>query len=122
LGTFDVVLYYMKEPLTALERVRRATAGVAVIETEAIWVPAAGEDASLLAFYSGDESSRDYGNWYAPNEKALHGLCRAAGFSRVDTVLGPPTSPPAPPKRLLRPTRPDVPGAQKYRLVVQAFS
>src|SRR5688500_10411773 len=79
----------MKEPLTALERLRRATKEVAVIETEALWVRHH-EDESLLAFYPGDELSADFGNWYAPNERALHALCRAAGFGRVVTVAGPP--------------------------------
>jgi tRNA (mo5U34)-methyltransferase len=64
LGPFDVVLYlgvlyHMKEPLTALERVRRVTREVAVIETEAVFVPGTEADASLLNFYPGDESSGD---------------------------------------------------------------
>lgn len=94
LGTFDVVLYlgvlyHVKEPLTALEKVRRVTAGVAVVETEALWLRGA-ESAALSSFYAGDELNADFGNWYATNEAALHALCRAAGFARVETVLGPP--------------------------------
>ncbi len=122
LGVFDVVLYlgvlyHIKEPLTALERLRRVTGEVAVIETEGIWLEG-GEDAPLLEFYPGDELGHDYGNWYATNEKALHGLCRAAGFGRVETKIGPP---PMPRTRrvdrvLGRPRRPD-----KYRIVVHAF-
>lgn len=127
LGTFDVVLYlgvlyHMREPLTALERVRRTTAQVAMIETEAVWIPGAEEDASLFAFYPGDELGRDYGNWFAPNEQALHGLCRAAGFSKVETRQGPPTLPPAPAKRWLRRLVTPPPAAtQNYRLVVHAY-
>lgn len=94
LGTFDVVLYlgvlyHIKEPLTALERLRKVTGGVAAIETEGVWVPGLDDD-SLLAFYAGDELSGDFGNWYAPTEAGLHALCRAAGFSRVETKAGPP--------------------------------
>lgn len=94
LGAFDVVLYlgvlyHMKEPLTALDRVRRVTGEVAVIETAAVWI-AGLEDEPLTAFFAGDELAHDYGNWYAPNQAALHAWCRAAGFSRVETVVGPP--------------------------------
>ena len=94
LGTFDVVLYlgvlyHVKEPLAALERLRRVTGDVAVIETEAVWVRGL-EHKALSEFYAGDELNADFGNWYATNERALHGLCRAAGFTRVETVVGPP--------------------------------
>jgi tRNA (mo5U34)-methyltransferase len=96
LGRFDVVLYlgvlyHVKEPLTALEQVRRVTGdgGVAVIETEAVWLRGL-EGEPLAAFYAGDELNADFGNWYATNERALHAMCRAAGFGRVETVQGPP--------------------------------
>jgi tRNA (mo5U34)-methyltransferase len=84
LGAFDVVLYlgvlyHMKEPLAALERLRRVTKEVAVVETEAVWMRHH-EHEALVAFYPGDELSGDFGNWYAPNERGLHALCRAAGF------------------------------------------
>lgn len=94
LGTFDVVfyfgvLYHMKEPLTALERLRAATRSVAVIETEAVDVPSLPE-VSLLTFVAGDDVGSDYGNWYVTSAAGLRSLCLAAGFSRVDIVCGPP--------------------------------
>lgn len=98
LGTFDVVLYmgvlyHMPEPLTALQRVRSVTGEVAVIETVAVRVPGQ-EDSSLLAFYPGNElGGSDFGNWFAPTERALIGLCRAAGFSRVEVVRAVPPEP-----------------------------
>jgi tRNA (mo5U34)-methyltransferase len=98
LGTFDVVLYlgvlyHMPEPLTALRRVRAVTSGVAVIETVAVRVLGQRE-ASLTAFYAGNElGGADFGNWYAPTERALVALCRAAGFSRVEVVRGAPAVP-----------------------------
>lgn len=90
LGTFDVVLflgvlYHLKDPVSAVERLHRTATQVAVIETEAVRIEGY-DDASLMAFYPGDELSADYGNWYVPTETALHGLCRAAGFTRVETV------------------------------------
>jgi tRNA (mo5U34)-methyltransferase len=98
LGTFDVafylgVLYHMPEPLTALQRLRAVTGEVAVVETVAVRVLGQRE-ASLLAFYPGNElGGADFGNWYAPTEQALVGLCRAAGFSSVKVVRAAPAVP-----------------------------
>lgn len=95
LGRFDIVLYlgvlyHMPEPLTALRRVRAVTGEVAVIETVAVRVLAQ-RDASLLAFYAGNElGGADFGNWFAPTQAGLVELCRAAGFKRVDVRRGPP--------------------------------
>jgi tRNA (mo5U34)-methyltransferase len=94
LGQFDVVLflgvlYHVRDPLAALERVRALTDGVAVIETEAIEVlglPAS----SMLSFTEGAQLRRDHTNWFVPTRAALHGMCLAAGFSRVETRIGPP--------------------------------
>ena len=93
LGIFDVVfylgvLYHMKNPLAALERLARVTAELAVIETTAVAVPGF-EERALCEFYESDELNLDVTNWWGPNLKALHGLCRAAGFSRVETRVGP---------------------------------
>ncbi|MGO8870143.1 MAG: DUF1698 domain-containing protein [Acidimicrobiales bacterium] len=101
LGTFDVVLYlgvlyHMKEPLTCLERIRSVTQEVAVIETQAVHFQHL-EHEPLLQFYAGGELNADFGNWYIPTMGALHSLCRAAGFSSVRTIEGPPSAPaPAP--------------------------
>lgn len=97
LGQFDVVLYlgvlyHMREPLTALTRLRKVTAEVAVIETVGLSVPGH-RDIPLLRFYPGNELNADFGNWFTISETALHGLCRAAGFSASKTILGEETSP-----------------------------
>lgn len=123
LGAFDVVLhlgvlYHMKEPLTALERLRRVTGEVAVVETVAVWV-AGFEDHPLVEFYAGDELARDYGNWYAPNQAALHGWCRAAGFREVRTVVGPPPHMGA--RRVRQVLRGGDRRVVRYRTVVHAF-
>ncbi len=101
LGQFDVVLflgvlYHLKEPLTALEQVRRATGGVAVLETEALLLRGPGPR-SVLEFTAGCYHGYDYSNWYTPTIEAIHELCLAAGFSKVNTVVGPPPEPPSPP-------------------------
>jgi tRNA (mo5U34)-methyltransferase len=98
IGIFDVVLYFgvlyhMKEPLRALERVRNVTREVAVIETYAIDVPGLRSE-GVLVFHPGDEVNADFGNWFAPSADALRRLCTAAGFGRVEIVAGPPSVPP----------------------------
>ncbi|HEX2062937.1 MAG TPA: DUF1698 domain-containing protein [Acidimicrobiales bacterium] len=96
LGQFDVVLflgvlYHMRHPLLALERLARLTAGVAVIETHAGFFPG-GEDLALCRFLEGDELDGDPTNWWSPNLRAVESMCRAAGFSRVEVVRGPRTT------------------------------
>lgn len=135
LGTFDVVLYlgvlyHMREPLSALRRLRQVTREVAVVETEAIEVPGH-EDEALCAFYPGGELNRDYGNWYALSEGALAGMCRAVGFRRVETKVGSPLLPPPPAPPIWRSTRQDRENyervmrdrqaTQRYRIVMHAF-
>jgi tRNA (mo5U34)-methyltransferase len=95
-GRFDVVLflgvlYHLREPLTALERIRALTGGVAVIETEAVRVLGL-PGARVLEFHPGGELRADHTNWFVPTEAALHALCRAAGFGRVETRIGPPSA------------------------------
>jgi tRNA (mo5U34)-methyltransferase len=134
LGRFDVVLYlgvlyHMKEPLTCLERVRAVTKEVAVIETEALHLQGL-EHEALLQFHAGSSLRTDFGNWYVPTIEALHNLCRAAGFSRVRTVNGPPEPKPEPfPPRKVRlgrrlagisPPPPSAP-SENYRAVVHAY-
>ena len=133
LGQFDVVLYlgvlyHMKEPLTCLERLRAVTREVAVIETEAVhlqWL----EHEALLQFHAGSTLRTDFGNWYVPTMAALHNLCRAAGFSKVETLVGPPAPPlPKPPSglRVGRRNQPVVTSptsapSENYRAIVYAF-
>jgi tRNA (mo5U34)-methyltransferase len=118
LGTFDVVLYlgvlyHMREPLTALQRVRRVAKEVAVVESEAIEIRGH-SSASLLQFMAGSDLREDFGNWYVPTEAALHQMCRAAGFSRVVTRRGPPSSPGDFARGLVR-------REARYRILVHAF-
>jgi hypothetical protein len=101
----------MKEPLTALERVREVTNEIAVIETEAVWLKGL-ETQALVEFFAGDDVNRDFGNWYVPTLPGLHALCKAAGFSEVRTIVGPPTRGPMP-KR--------VPRSSHYRALVHAL-
>jgi tRNA (mo5U34)-methyltransferase len=99
LGRFDIVLflgvlYHLESPLQAIRRVARVTApgGLAVIETEAVEVPGLG-NAAFCEFFPGQELNNDPTNWWAPNAKALEGLCRAAGFREVNLLVEPPSRP-----------------------------
>jgi len=92
LGQFDValylgVLYHMRHPLLALERLAQVTRQVAVIETSAIWTPYSNR--AYCEFFETNELGGDPTNWWAPNELALIGLCRAAGFRRVEILTRP---------------------------------
>lgn len=92
IGTFDVVLflgvlYHLEEPLTAIRRVFDLTApgGLCVIETEAVEFPGSAGRA-MCEFFSSSELNDDASNWWAPNQAALLGMCRAAGFSAVKAL------------------------------------
>jgi tRNA (mo5U34)-methyltransferase len=112
LGQFDVVfylgvLYHMENPLESLKRVRRLTKGVAVIETEAMEIGGL-EDRPLCEFFPpGAKLLDDPTNFWAPNARALAGLCETAGFRRAELL----TAAPAPRRGRLA----------RYRLVAHAF-
>jgi len=94
LGTFDVVLYlgvlyHVRHPLLALERLLAVTRGTAIIETQAESFRTH-ERTSLARFYEDDELNHDPSNWWTFNEPALLAMCRAAGFSRAETLSAPP--------------------------------
>jgi len=94
IGTFDVVLflgvlYHMENPLEAMKRVAAVTREVAIIETAAVVFPGF-EHVQFCEFFESNELDGDMSNWWAPNLKALEGMCRAAGFRRLQTMVGPP--------------------------------
>ena len=120
-GPFDVVLllgvlYHLKEPLTALERLGSITSEVLVVETEAVRLEGY-DDGNLLLFCPADEFGADFTNWFVPTEKGLHALCKAAGFGRVVTKRAHGF------ENLRRPWHVPglVPGTRAYRLVVHAY-
>jgi tRNA (mo5U34)-methyltransferase len=94
LGPWDVVLYlgvlyHMEDPMRALRRVAAVTRELAVVETEAIAIPAFDHEA-LWRFFPGAELNGDISNWWAPNLSALGGALTAAGFAEARAVQGPP--------------------------------
>ena len=99
-GTFDVVfflgvLYHLRHPLLALERVASVTRELLVLETV---VDLVGLGRPAAAFYPGTELNADPTNWWAPNIEGAEAMLRAVGFTSVRTV----TPVPAAPYRALR--------------------
>lgn len=91
IGRFDLVLmlgvlYHMKHPLLALERVRTVTRGTLVLETHVDMLTVAGP---AMAFYEGTECAGDPTNWCGPNPPAVLAMLRTAGFKDPRVVSGP---------------------------------
>ena len=87
-GTFDLVLflgvlYHMRHPLRALERVASVSSGQVVVETH---VDMLGLRRPAMAFYPGRELKGDPTSWWGPNSQAVDGLLRMAGFRDVRLV------------------------------------
>jgi tRNA (mo5U34)-methyltransferase len=92
LGTFDVVLflgvlYHMKHPLLALERVASVTERLLVVETAVDLLYLPGKPA--LAFYPGAELGQDATNWFGPTPEAVEAMLRSVGFTQVERVWPP---------------------------------
>ena len=93
LGQFDVVLYlgvlyHVKHPLLALERLAQITRGALIVETQAETFRGL-EKKAICRFFEGSELNGDPSNWWVYNTKALVDLCRAAGFGTVEVLAGP---------------------------------
>jgi len=94
LGHFDIVLflgvlYHVRHPLLALEKVCALTDDLACVES---YVTDNGEDPSappILEFYETTELRGQFDNWVGPNTPCLLAMARAAGFAAVklETVL-----------------------------------
>jgi tRNA (mo5U34)-methyltransferase len=87
-GTFDVVLflgvlYHLRHPLLALERVASVTRGLLVVETV---VDLVGLRRPAMAFYPQRELNNDPTNWWAPNPPGMHAMLSSVGFDQVRTT------------------------------------
>jgi len=125
-GVFDVVLflgvlYHLRNPLQALERVFSVTGRHLILETHVDMLHCL---RPACAFYPGDELNRDPTNWFGPNPSAVVAMLRAAGFGEVAVVHRPLTLP----LRLARAAREAargvarlIPAMSQGRLVVHAW-
>jgi len=87
-GVFDVVLflgvlYHMRHPLLALERVASVTRELLVLET---YVEMVETRRPILTFYPGRELCGDASNWWVPNPAAVEAMLRDVGFDRVEVA------------------------------------
>jgi tRNA (mo5U34)-methyltransferase len=87
-GRFDVVLflgvlYHLKHPWLALERVASVCDDLLVVETHADLLDLR---RPAMALYPGAEVAGDASNWWGPNVPALVAMLREEGFRSVDVV------------------------------------
>src|SRR5690349_23371163 len=88
-GVFDLVLflgvlYHMKHPLLALERVASVCRGQLILWTH---IDLAHLTQPAAAFYPGHELNSDPTNWWGPNPAAVIGMLQTAGFARAEMVF-----------------------------------
>lgn len=93
IGLFDVVLflgvlYHMRYPLQALEKVAAVTGEMLILETK---VDLLNVRAPAMAFYQGPEMNNDPTNYWAPNVSGLCSMLRSVGFRRIE-IVSPPRS------------------------------
>lgn len=93
IGRFDIVLfmgvlYHLKHPLLALERVCSVTTGMAAVDTFVLKEEhrqGCGLDRRpIMEFYETDEFGGQTDNWVGPSLPCLLAFCRTAGFARVE--------------------------------------
>ena len=88
IGTFDVVLflgvlYHLRHPFLALERIAPLVRSRLVVETV---IDMVGFRRPAMAFYPRRELNQDPTNWWGPNVPAVRGMLESSGFERVETV------------------------------------
>jgi tRNA (mo5U34)-methyltransferase len=93
IGRFDIVLfmgvlYHLKHPLLALERVCSVAKDLVAVESFVLkdrHRPGLGvESHPLMEFYENEEFGGEFDNWVAPTVPCLMAFCRSAGFVRVE--------------------------------------
>lgn len=92
-GRFDIVLfmgvlYHLKHPLLALERVCALTTDMAAVDSfilrEKHRPGDKVEQRPVMEFYETNEFGGQTDNWVAPSLACLQAFCRTAGFARVE--------------------------------------
>lgn len=90
IGSFDIVLflgvlYHLRHPLLALERVCEVTRNFAIIESHVI-DKMRDSDEPAMEFYEFDELGGQYDNWWAPTVECMAQMIRSAGFAHVELL------------------------------------
>jgi tRNA (mo5U34)-methyltransferase len=93
IGRFDIVLfmgvlYHLKHPLLALERVCALSTDLACVDSFILREEhRPGEDVTrraFMEFYETNEMGGQTDNWVGPSLECLLAFCRTAGFARVE--------------------------------------
>lgn len=95
-GVFDLVLflgvlYHMRHPLLALERLFSVTGKQAMIETRVDLMEVA---RPALAFFPGKELDDDPTNWWCPNALGMQAMLEAVGFREAKALPQQPSQKP----------------------------
>ncbi len=90
IGMFDLVLflgvlYHMRHPLLALEKVFSVTGKQMILETHADMLL---YNRPAMAFYPEKELENDPTNWCGPNAAAVRAMLKCVGFRKVKVVRG----------------------------------
>jgi tRNA (mo5U34)-methyltransferase len=90
-GVFDLVLflsvlYHMRHPLLALEKMASVTRKLLILETHVDMLDC---PRPAMAFYPGDELCHDASNWCGPNPAMLDAMLKTVGFRKVVIHCGP---------------------------------
>jgi tRNA (mo5U34)-methyltransferase len=95
IGTFDLVfcagvLYHLRHPLLALEKIRSVTAGQLILETHAL-IPAMHESTPLMTIFPGDDEAVRLGLRYSgyATQAWVAAALRTAGFARQQFIYTP---------------------------------
>ena len=93
---FFGVLYHLRHPLLALDRLRELVRGELALESAVCDFenPALAEQ-TYVRFYRGAELGKDASNWFAPTVAALTDWMESSGFAVKETTPGPLSGPPA---------------------------
>jgi tRNA (mo5U34)-methyltransferase len=84
-GTFDIVLfagvlYHLRNPFLAIERVAPLVRETMILETQ---LDAFNEPRPAMIFYPTNELNNDPSNWWGPNPACVEAMLKDAGFSRI---------------------------------------
>src|SRR5713101_7940530 len=90
-GVFDLVLflsvlYHMRHPLLALEKMASVTRRLLIIETHVDMLDC---PRPAMAFYPSDELCHDASNWCGPNPAMIEAMLKTVGFQKVLVHCGP---------------------------------
>jgi tRNA (mo5U34)-methyltransferase len=86
IGTFDLVLfigvlYHMRHPLLALERVASVTGKMLILDTHITTIQM---KEPMMVFYPDKELNNDPTNWWGANPAAVEAMLRDVGFTRIE--------------------------------------